>query len=105
MRAGDQLWIVDETSRLRNRKVTLLRTGGDNIYIRSGLDEGDLVSLTVLDNSFDSARVDVVSTIPSNQLDLRPSSESPSLESVSGETRQISRSETTRSEQSATEPG
>lgn len=105
LRAGNQVWIVDESSRLRNRKVTLLRTGGDDVYIRSGLDEGDLVSLTVLDNSFDGARVDVVSTTPSNQLELKPSSESPIIESVSGETRQITRSEASRSTQSETEPG
>jgi RND family efflux transporter MFP subunit len=72
LRAGQMLWIVDESSRLRNRKVTTLRTGGDEIYVTAGLDDGDLVSLTVLDNSFDGATVEVVTTTPSNQLERRP---------------------------------
>ncbi len=72
LRAGDLLWIVDESSRLRNRQVTTLRTGGDEIYVSAGLDNGDLVSLTVLDSSFDGAEVEVVSTTPSNQLERRP---------------------------------
>jgi len=85
LRAGDLLWIVDESSRLRNRKVTTLRTGGDDIYVSAGLDNGDLVSLTTLDNSYDGATVDIVSTTPSNQLEKHPSSETPAAPVVPGE--------------------
>ena len=69
MRAGNFVWVVDERMQLRNRKVTLLRTGGDRVYISAGLDEGDLVSLTRLDNSFDGSRVQIQSSTPSNLLD------------------------------------
>lgn len=69
LRAGNFVWVVDENSRLRNRKVTLLRAGGDQIYVSAGLDDGDLVSLTTLDSSFESAKVRVHSSTPTNRLD------------------------------------
>ena len=69
MRAGNYLWVVDASGHLRNRKVTLLRTGGDSVYVSAGLDEGDLVALTVLDNSFDSSEVRIQSSTPTNELD------------------------------------
>ena len=69
LRAGNFVWVVDESMHLRNRKVTILRTGGDLVYISAGLDEGDLVSLTNLDNSFDGSRVRIQSSTPSNLLD------------------------------------
>jgi RND family efflux transporter MFP subunit len=71
LRAGNYVWVVDDEMFLRNRKVTILRTGGDLIYVTAGLDEGDLVSLTNLDNSFAGSRVKINSTTPSNRLDSR----------------------------------
>jgi len=68
LRAGNFVWVVDKTMHLRNRKVTLLRTGGDLVYVSAGLDEGDLVSLTNLDNSFSGAQVIIRSTTSSIQL-------------------------------------
>lgn len=61
LRAGNFVWVVDDNKRLRNRKVTLLRTGGDTVYVSAGLDNGDLVSLTTLDSSFESAEVEIQS--------------------------------------------
>jgi len=69
LRAGSYVWVVDDAMHLRNRKVTTLRTGGDKAYISAGLDDGDLVSLTNLDNSFAGAVVEIVSRTPSNLLD------------------------------------
>jgi RND family efflux transporter MFP subunit len=69
LRAGNLLWVVDESMRLRSRKVTLLRTGGDLIYVSGGLDNGDLVSLTSLDNSYNSSEVRIQSKTASNKLD------------------------------------
>jgi RND family efflux transporter MFP subunit len=69
LRAGNFVWVVDESMRLRNRKVGILRVGGDQIYVDSGLDDGDLVSLTTLDNSFSGAQVSIQSSVPSNLLD------------------------------------
>ena len=68
VRAGNFVWVVDESMHLRNRKVTLLRAGGDQVYVSAGLDEGDLVSLTTLDNSFDGSKVRIQSRTPSNLL-------------------------------------
>jgi RND family efflux transporter MFP subunit len=78
MRAGNYLWVVDDSGHLRNRKVTLLRTGGDTVYVSGGLDDGDRVSLTTLDGSFDSAEVRIESSTPSNLLDSsgRPKAQS-----------------------------
>ena len=59
LRAGNFLWVVDKTLHLRNRKVTILRTGGDIIHVTAGLDDGDLVSLTTFDNSFNGSRVNI----------------------------------------------
>ncbi|MCR9104967.1 MAG: efflux RND transporter periplasmic adaptor subunit [Gammaproteobacteria bacterium] len=70
IRAGNYVWVVDENSRLRNRKVSLLRAGGDIVYVSAGLNEGDRVSLTTLDSSFDTAEVIIHSSTPSNELDL-----------------------------------
>ena len=69
LRAGNYVWVVDETMHLRNRHVTTLRTGGDRIYITAGLDEGDLVSLTALDNSFAGTPVTIRTSTPSDKLD------------------------------------
>jgi RND family efflux transporter MFP subunit len=69
MRAGNNLWVVDDSGRLRNRTVTLLRTGGDLVYVSEGLDNGDLVSLTSLDSSFDGSEVRIQTSTPSNMLD------------------------------------
>ncbi|CAA0123981.1 Solvent efflux pump periplasmic linker SrpA [Halioglobus japonicus] len=68
MRAGNNLWVIDDSGHLHNRQVTLLRTGGDLVYISEGLDEGDRVSLTTLDSSFDSSEVIIESSTPSNKL-------------------------------------
>jgi len=68
MRAGNSVWVVDERKRLRGRKVTLLRTGGDFVYVSGGLEDGDLVSLTNLDSSFDGSEVRIQSSTPTNLL-------------------------------------
>jgi len=68
MRAGNNVWVVDDRKRLRNRSVTLLRTGGDIVYVSGGLDNGDLVSLTNLDSSFDGSEVRIQSSTPTNLL-------------------------------------
>ena len=51
LRTGNQLWVVDADNRLRNRDVTTLRTGGDEIYVTSGLQNGDLVALTTVSDA------------------------------------------------------
>jgi RND family efflux transporter MFP subunit len=86
LRAGNLIWVVDETMHLRNRKVTILRTGGDLVYVSAGLDEGDLVSLTSLDSSFDGSKVRIQSRTPSNLLQLRSETELGATGEMSGAT-------------------
>jgi len=73
LRAGNQVWVVDDSMRLRNRQVTTLNTGGERAYVSAGLDEGERVSLTGLDSSFAGARVRIVSSTPSDRLDEKGS--------------------------------
>ncbi len=63
MHSGNQIWIIDKNNQLRRRQISVLRTEGDEIFVSSGLDEGDLVCLTVLDNSFAGALVEIISEI------------------------------------------
>ena len=69
LRAGEYVWVVDDSMRLRNRKVSTLRAGGDRVYIDAGLAEGDLVSLTNLNASFAGAEVEIRSRVRSDRLD------------------------------------
>ena len=68
LRAGNLLWVVDEQLRLRNREVSLLRTGGDEIYVSGGLQEGDLVALTSLHDALPGMPVRINSRVST----LRP---------------------------------
>lgn len=72
LRAGSLIWVIDESMHLRNRRVSTLRTGSDLVYISAGLDDGDLISLTNLDNSFAGAAVEIMSSTPSNLLNEQP---------------------------------
>jgi RND family efflux transporter MFP subunit len=72
LRAGNLVWVVDENQQLRNRKLTILRTGGDTMYATAGLKDGDLVSLTALDSTFAGATVDIVSQTRTNAVEEPP---------------------------------
>ncbi len=61
LRPGNLVWVINKDMKLQNRKVTMLRAGGDNIYVSAGLNEGDLVSLTSLDATFSGASVTIAS--------------------------------------------
>ena len=68
VRAGNQVWIVDKQNRLRNRTVTTLRTVGNEVYVTSGLDNGDLVALNIVSNALPGMEV----RINSKSSTLRP---------------------------------
>jgi RND family efflux transporter MFP subunit len=59
LRTGNQLWVIDNQNRLQNRKVTLLRTEGSEVYITSGLDEGEIVSLSSIGTAVPGTKVDI----------------------------------------------
>ena len=69
LRAGNLVWIVDDSLHLRSRKVTTLRVGGDRVFVSAGLDDGELVSLTALDSAFAGASVKIQSRVRSDRLD------------------------------------
>ncbi|WP_372748423.1 efflux RND transporter periplasmic adaptor subunit [Litorivivens sp.] len=46
LRTGNQVWVVDDSNRLINRQVKLLRTDGALAYIYQGLESGERVSLS-----------------------------------------------------------
>ena len=80
LRAGEYVWVVDDSMRLRNRKVSTLRTGGDKVYIDAGLDAGELVSLTNLNASFAGAEVEIQSRTRSDKLEQPGAAAAPDLQ-------------------------
>lgn len=62
LRAGSQIWIIDQQQRLQNRRVTVLRTEGKIIYVTSGLDEGELVCLSNISGAIPGTPVRISST-------------------------------------------
>jgi RND family efflux transporter MFP subunit len=73
IRPGNLLWVIDKDMKLRNRKVTILRTGGDSIYVSAGLDNGELVSATSLDATHSGATVKIISQTSSSKTKTGPS--------------------------------
>ena len=59
LRQGDVAWVVED-GRLRFRPVTVARTQGDEALVTSGLEEGDLVAVSRLDEATDDMAVRVV---------------------------------------------
>ena len=57
LRGNGQLVVVDEEDRLSVRDVDILRADADNAYLSSGVADGELVSLTVIDNPLNGMRV------------------------------------------------
>ncbi|HEY7774961.1 MAG TPA: hypothetical protein VIC02_00335, partial [Kineobactrum sp.] len=83
LRAGDMVPVIDDNNRVRHRKITTLRTGGDLVYVSAGLDDGDLVILTALDNALTGSEVSVQSRIGSSEL-RRGQNAAPALEEEAG---------------------
>jgi len=46
---NNQIWIVDDESRIRPRTVEVLRADDDHVYVRSGLNDGDVVCVSPID--------------------------------------------------------
>jgi len=46
---NDTIWVIDDESRIRARTVEVLRADNDHIYVKSGLDDGDVVCVSPID--------------------------------------------------------
>ena len=46
---NNQVWIVDDESQIRPRTVEVLRADDDHVYIESGLNDGDVVCVSPID--------------------------------------------------------
>ena len=60
LRGRDRVLVVDESSRLRYRQVEVLRSTSDEVLIRGGLAEGELVCVSPLDTVTDGMAVQVL---------------------------------------------
>ena len=57
LQANNLVWVADQENRLRSRIVDLITSNGDEVYIRSGLEPGDKVVLTRMENPLNSTLV------------------------------------------------
>jgi RND family efflux transporter MFP subunit len=72
VRAGNQVWVVDQQMTLRNRKVTTLRTGDEDVYVTEGLQSGDLVALTLVEDALPGMQVEIGERTSTLQGDGQP---------------------------------
>lgn len=72
LQANDVIWTADAEGRLRPKTVEVLTINGDDVYISAGLENGDRVILTRLENPLNGAPVQVnmmeSGTLPSQAL-------------------------------------
>ncbi len=57
LRANNQLMVVDDDDTLRMRTVDILRSDGDYVYLRSGANAGERVSLTTIETPLNGMKV------------------------------------------------
>ena len=50
LRRDNRVWIIDSNNRLVPKTVSVLRTDASSVYINSGLEDNELVCLTLLEN-------------------------------------------------------
>lgn len=57
LQANDLVWVADQENRLRSRAVDVVTSDGDEVYIRSGIEPGDKVIITRMENPLNSTLV------------------------------------------------
>ncbi len=57
LQANDLVWVADQENRLRSRTVEVITSNGDDVYIRGGMEAGDQVILTRMENPLNSTLV------------------------------------------------
>ncbi|MAR93095.1 MAG: hypothetical protein CML06_19790 [Pseudomonadales bacterium] len=76
LRNGNELWVVDQNQKLRQRDVSIIYKGKDSIYISSGLENGDMVVLSQMDIAVDGMSV---RTQRADDYEFEPDPEQPQL--------------------------
>jgi RND family efflux transporter MFP subunit len=66
MRGNTQVLVVDEESRLRFREVDVFRRANEEVYIRAGLERGELVCISPLQSTADGMRVRLANEPPAS---------------------------------------
>lgn len=67
LRAGNRIWVIDQKNQLQNRTVSVLRTDGTDIYVTSGLDNGERVCASTIPAAIPGTKVRIAKQTPSNQ--------------------------------------
>jgi RND family efflux transporter MFP subunit len=62
LRGADRVLIVDDTDHVRFRQVELFRQERDRILVQSGIEEGDRIIVSPLENAVDGMQVEVAET-------------------------------------------
>jgi hypothetical protein len=60
LRRSDEVWVVDDESRLVRRRVSVLRSIGDQTFIRAGLSPGEAIVTSALEIATNGMRVRTV---------------------------------------------
>ena len=67
LRGKEDVLVVDSDSRLRRRKVEVLRTDFESVYVTAGLEPGDRVCVSPVEAFVDGMLVNVVEDSPTNE--------------------------------------
>lgn len=70
LRPGNRVWVVDQDNTLRPRRVDILRADEEQIYIDAGLEDGQLVCVTPLENPLPGTQVRFTLPVENPQLTL-----------------------------------
>jgi multidrug efflux pump subunit AcrA (membrane-fusion protein) len=68
LRPGGRIWIVDDENSIRPRSINVIRADEESIYVSSGLDDGELVCLTPLENPLPGALVKYERSVDNAQI-------------------------------------
>ncbi len=107
IRPGNLVWIVDDSNRLQERKVKLLRTDGAEIFVTGGLEDGDKVCVTSVGPVLPNTPVNIASVIRQEsarqndaEIPVAPLPAGPGTESGTG-----NRAPASAAEQDSVSPG
>lgn len=60
LRPGSKIWVVDVDNRLRDRVINALHVNSEQIYVRSGLEDGDRACLSPVGDALPGTPVEII---------------------------------------------